>query len=423
MRNNKNFKSRWVNQLVDNIYIGVIVVDGLRRNLYVNSRFSEIFGYEEDELLEKSTEVLHINKESFENFGEIAFKSVLEGKPVNIDYQFKKKDGTQFWVHISGDLIANKEEVIWVIIDITERKLLEIQQYQQSQLIQQIQDGMVITNMDAIITDWNMAAQNMLGYTKEEVLGISTENMYLPQDHKIRQKNIQELLKNGVFRTERQLLSKSKELVEVELTASMLNDIHGNPIGMLGYFKDITSRKQIQEKVEYLASHDVLTSLPNRMLFHDRLKEGIKKAKREQNILALLFIDLDHFKKINDTLGHEVGDSVLKEVSKKLLKTLREKDTVSRLGGDEFTVIIEGFSNRADIAQLTRKILEVLSEAMEIEGNKLSLSSSIGIAIHPDDTVSDIDLLRFADIAMYHAKNSGRNNFQFYNAQLEDKTL
>jgi diguanylate cyclase (GGDEF)-like protein/PAS domain S-box-containing protein len=411
MKDNNKFESRWINQLIDNAHIGILVVDNSRRNLYVNSRLTEIFGYSKEELLESSVEIFHVSEESFLHFGKIAFDAVIQGKPVNIDYKFKKKDGTVFWVHISGDLVKNEKEILWSLVDITKRKLLERQQYRDSQLMQQIQDGMVVTDLNSIIIDWNLGAQNMLGYKKEDILGVSTEVMYFPEDYKERQKNMHELLEKGVFRTERRLLSKTKEVIEIDLTASILKDIDGKPIGMLGYFKDITSRKKAQQQVEYLATHDILTTLPNRMLFHDRLKQAIKSTHRDKNILALFFMDLDHFKNINDTLGHEVGDEVLKEVAKRVVEVLRAEDTVSRLGGDEFTVILQRISHISNVEKLAQKILKKIAEPMFIDNHKLTLSSSLGIAIYPDDTLSDKDLLKYADIAMYQAKNRGRNNF------------
>lgn len=414
MKNKKKFELAWANQLIDNVHIGILVVDKNRNNLFINSRMVDMFGYSQHELLEENAKVFHVNEKSYLHFGEVAFNPVLEGKPVNIDYEFKKKDGSLFWVHVSGDLVTNQEEVLWTMVDITQRKLLETEKYQQNQLIEQIQDGIVITDLSAIITDWNSGAKNMLGYDKEEVLGLSTEEMYLEEDYAIRNKHMKELLEKGVFRAERKLMSKCGDIIEVDLTASILKDVDGNPMGMLGYFKDITNRKKVQEKMEYLASHDTLTGLPNRMLFHDRLKQGIKSAERKKTTLALLFIDLDHFKEINDALGHEVGDTVLKEVASRLQGLLRKEDTVSRLGGDEFTVILQEISEVEDTKYLAKKILKALEAPIVIDEKSLFVSSSIGISIYPNDSLESDNLLKCADMAMYKAKSEGRNNYQLY---------
>ncbi|WP_229860196.1 putative bifunctional diguanylate cyclase/phosphodiesterase [Candidatus Sulfurimonas baltica] len=172
--------------------------------------------------------------------------------------------------------------------------------------------------------------------------------------------------------------------------------------------------------LDHQAHHDALTGLPNRVLFNDRLSQAIEKSKRNKLKLALLFIDLDHFKEINDSLGHDIGDEILKEVTHRLRGTIRDEDTVARLGGDEFTVILEDLNQGQDASSIAAKLLESLAKSMHINDNVLYVSSSIGISIYPDDGVSAKDLLKFADSAMYKAKDDGRNNFQYYNASMTE---
>ena len=194
-----------------------------------------------------------------------------------------------------------------------------------------------------------------------------------------------------------------------------------------GYIHDITDRKNTENKIaeqknilHYQAHHDVLTSLPNRTLFQDRLEQAIEKAKRHNSKIALLFIDLDHFKEINDSLGHDVGDNILKIVTTRLKAAKRDEDTLARLGGDEFTIILEDLHQVQDASVISNKILESLAQSMDINNNILYVSSSIGISIYPDDGDSAQSLLKFADSAMYKAKDEGRNNFQYYNATLTE---
>jgi diguanylate cyclase (GGDEF)-like protein len=163
-----------------------------------------------------------------------------------------------------------------------------------------------------------------------------------------------------------------------------------------------------------------LTDLPNRTLFSDRLQQGIVKAQRHQSLLALFFIDLDRFKEINDTFGHLVGDKVLKSVAKRLSETIRKSDTLSRLSGDEFTIIMEELHESVDTVKLAEKILESLSAPMEIEGEILNLSGSIGISLYPDDATTAHDLLQCADTAMYEAKEKGRNKYRFYSSKMSE---
>ena len=194
-----------------------------------------------------------------------------------------------------------------------------------------------------------------------------------------------------------------------------------------GYIHDITDRKNAEEELtqqknilDHQAHHDALTELPNRVLFQDRLTQAIGKAKRNDSKIALLFIDLDHFKEINDSLGHDVGDEILKTVTFRLNKVTRDEDSLARLGGDEFTVILEGLRQAQDASSISNKILESLSKSINVNNNVLYVSCSIGISIYPDDGLSAQSLLKFADSAMYKAKDEGRNNFQYYNSTMTE---
>ncbi|MFT7005382.1 MAG: diguanylate cyclase (GGDEF)-like protein/PAS domain S-box-containing protein [Sulfurimonas sp.] len=206
-----------------------------------------------------------------------------------------------------------------------------------------------------------------------------------------------------------------------------LEDEDEKIIGLLGTYVDITKQRNTENELKkqkdilyHQAHHDSLTGLPNRLLFSDRLEQTIQKAKRNNSKIALLFIDLDRFKEINDSLGHDIGDEILKEVTYRLSETMRKEDTVARLGGDEFTVVLEDLSQGQDASLIATKILENLAKAMHISDNVFYVSSSIGISIYPDDGVSTQDLLKYADSAMYKAKDEGRNNFQYYNSTMTE---
>lgn len=186
-------------------------------------------------------------------------------------------------------------------------------------------------------------------------------------------------------------------------------------------FTDITAQKQAEDDLRYLANYDALTGLPNRALLMDRILHGIETAKREKRSLALCFIDLDRFKQINDSLGHDIGDMLLKQVAKRLTSILRLTDTVARLGGDEFVVLLESYKNDDNISHVARKMLKSVSEPMQLGNHSVSVSPSIGIAVYPEDAADAGELLKHADVAMYHAKDLGRNNFQFFIQEMNDK--
>ena len=251
--------------------------------------------------------------------------------------------------------------------------------------------------------------------------------LYLEEDYELLSKNISLLNKNGEHHTTVRLVKKSKEVMDADLSLSLIRDEKGNPIEMVGYSQDITKRKQAEAELlkqkdilNHQAHHDALTGLANRILFNDRLEQSLKKAKRFNTKIAILFIDLDHFKEINDSLGHAVGDDILKIVTNRLNSAIRNEDSIARLGGDEFVIMLDGLTQGQNASLLAQKILAVLAQPVTIEGHILYVSSSIGISIYPDDGSSTDNLLKYADSAMYRAKAEGRNNFQFYSSEMTE---
>jgi len=209
-----------------------------------------------------------------------------------------------------------------------------------------------------------------------------------------------------------------------------LKNAHQEIVGMLGTYEDITERRNLEiqlkhqtETLKHQAHHDRLTQLPNRTLFNNRLQYAIEKAKRAQTAFAVLFIDLDQFKKINDSLGHDIGDQVLKTIANRIRQTIRAEDTLARLGGDEFTILQESLKTSQDAITLAQKILDATHEPIQVAEHTFLLSNSIGISLYPKDAETPEDLLKFADAAMYRAKDEGRNNFQFYTEKLSNKAF
>ena len=191
----------------------------------------------------------------------------------------------------------------------------------------------------------------------------------------------------------------------------------------IAFIVDITERKRLEEEITHMAHHDVLTGLPNRRLFTELIRFEIAEARRNRTKTGLLFLDLDRFKEVNDTLGHEAGDQLLKTVAERLRATIRDSDAVARIGGDEFSILLAGITRPEDITEIAQKLLDAFREKCVIAGHEFTITTSMGISVYPDDGDSIDSLFRYADIALYHAKNQGRNTFEFYNPDINRRSV
>jgi len=189
-------------------------------------------------------------------------------------------------------------------------------------------------------------------------------------------------------------------------------------LGLRGVMRDLTRRKEFENSLKYLAHHDTLTNLPNRILFNDRLQQSLALANRSFFLVAVLFLDLDNFKQINDTLGHDIGDLLLREVAARLLKKIRTIDTVARFGGDEFIFLLPEIKNISDAKRIVRRINEAFSDDFILRGNTVHVTASIGISFYPVDGSDGESLLKQADVALYRCKEAGKNGFRFYNDKM-----
>jgi diguanylate cyclase (GGDEF)-like protein/PAS domain S-box-containing protein len=280
-------------------------------------------------------------------------------------------------------------------------------------------------DLEGRMTYISSRVQSVWGYSDQELTGRRPAE-YMPsgEAERVREWIRHNLRPDGSFNDlEHMILNRQGETRWLLINAVGLFDAAGNRVGQRGTGRDITDRKNAEERISYLATRDPLTELPNRVLFNDRLGQGIVAARRTGQSLALLFIDLDRFKNINDSLGHQVGDLLLKEVGNRMHGCIRKGDTLSRLGGDEFVVTLEGLQQAEDASQVAGKIIKALSRPFEIAGHTLNTSCSIGISIFPLDADDDRALMKNADTAMYHAKDKGRNNYQFFSPEMNVRAV
>ncbi len=330
------------------------------------------------------------------------------------DYVRKMYDnGVEFISRIKSLLLLK------IQINITKEKELELEyKNKELQTLTNLLDKYVIsskTNKKGIITYASQAFINISGYSKEELIGKPHNIVRHPDMPKESFEDMWKVIKSGkTWRGEVKNLQKDGGYYWVDAIITADYDDFNNIIGYSAIRLDITAQKAAQ----FLASFDFLTSLPNRAKFEDIAEHAIKVSKRDKSKLAILFIDFDKFKHINDTLGHNIGDEMLKMVSNRLSDVLREVDTIARIGGDEFVIMLESLQDIKDISKITTKLLDVAREPMNIGGNNIHTSASIGISIYPDDGTSISELMKKADAAMYHAKDTGRDNYKFFTDKL-----
>lgn len=429
--------------LFDKSSDGISILDN-GRFVQCNEKVVEMLQYNSKE------ELLHIHpsnlspeyqpdgRSSFTKAEEMMALAVKNGSN-QFEWVHTRANGEEFWAEITlTPIVLNEREVIHVVWrDISEQKKAKEALVEQHKLLQSVIDGVEDPIM-VIGEDYTVHLMN--NKIREKIDSDSVADMNNPKcyeishhrstpcdgkDHPCPLKMVLETKETATVVHDHGDGKGGKHYLELSVTP--LFDSNKNVIGIIESSRDITAHLEVQDELReqkdilhHQAHHDALTGLPNRTLFNDRLHQGIEIAKRNNSGLGLFFIDLDLFKKINDSLGHEVGDKVLKEVTERLESKIRNEDTLARLGGDEFVIIMQGLSKAHDAVLLAEKILSIMAQGIRIDGHLLYVSCSIGISLYPQDDTNVSNLLKYADTAMYKAKDEGRNNYQFYSADMSE---
>lgn len=391
-----------------------------------------IFNHAAEELFSENGEV-----PNFKNINEFlkaqrnpaahkAYEEVLKGLTTqSLETKFRISGSTVYILWSIAPFFDTSNQVCGGIAqgqDITERRVAERRLRLSSKVFDSTGEAILITDDKGDIVDVNAAFTDITGFERSDVIGQNPRIMKSGRhDDSFYQSMWEELSRNGIWRGEIWDRRKNGEEFPKWLSISASRDETGRITNYVAVFSDITGKKEDEQKLEQLAHFDPLTGLPNRVLFQDRLYTSLARAKREREHMAVLFVDLDKFKQVNDSLGHRVGDMLLKEVSKRLQHSVREIDTVARLSGDEFTVILTDLSSEDDIEVVASRIVKSVGAPYFFEGHELFVSASVGIAIYPEDGDNSADLLKHADVAMYHAKEQGRNNYQFFNTEMSNE--
>jgi diguanylate cyclase (GGDEF)-like protein/PAS domain S-box-containing protein len=402
-------------------------VDG--RIIDVNDRMLELYRVTKEEALSMTIEGHFSGTDNDISLLPVAWRKVLEGETMLFEWKARRPhDGSEFEVEafLRKIVLTGKDTIIANIRDISGRKKMERDLMLAAKVFDNSIEGISITDTRGIIEMINPAFTEITGYGAEEAIGrnprILKSRHHTPEFYK---EMWDSLKQSGHWSGEIWNRRKNGEAYPEWLNISAIYDNSGAPTHYVGIFHDITEIKRNQEAIQYQAHHDALTGLPNRTLFQDRLLMALNHAQRHQQKLAVLFLDLDNFKNVNDSLGHACGDLLLKEIADRLTQTVREEDSIARLGGDEFTVILAETDTLEveEVARIAQRIIDEINLPILLQEHELFVGASIGISIYPDDGSEPDVLTKCADMAMYRAKEHGRNNFQFFTPGLETKAL
>jgi len=396
------------------------------RFIKVNHGARENIGYTDEEI--KNLTPLDfkpgLSPEQFINL----FEPLRTGEKEIIQFEtvHQRKNGTIYnvEVHLQLTSFLDKQAFVAIILDITERKKAEEKHKLSSRVFSDTHEGIIITDTKQNIVDVNPAFCNITGYSRDEVIGLNPRLLSSgKQSSGFYIEMWEQLNKEGYWQGEIWNRTKSGELFAELLTISILKDDEDNIVNYIGVFTDITSSKKQQEQLHLMAHYDVLTGLPNRALFVDRFNQAIAHSKRTEFQLAVCFLDLDDFKPVNDKYGHEIGDELLIEVAKRIQFCIREEDTVSRQGGDEFALLLNDIESFSQVEQTLERIHNTLAQPYLINNYPHHIRVSSGVTLYPSDD-SDIDtLLRHADNAMYKAKQTGRNRYCLFNTEQDQEVF
>jgi diguanylate cyclase (GGDEF)-like protein/PAS domain S-box-containing protein len=435
--------------VLENAVTGIIFVKE-RRIVRCNRRFEEIFGYGAGELINQSTRFMFSTDREYESGGQSLYEPVWRGETVYVERRHVRKDGTPIWCSISGRAVQPgdpSQGSVWLFDDITQKHDSEerVQRAlaEQELILDNAWVGIAFVRNRAI-QRCNRFLEDMVGAGPGELIGQSSAVLFASREDWEEAGRVAYSMTppGGTHESERRFRRRDGSTF-ICRTRGRRIDLGEPGQEWIWSFEDVTAEREADLRVQqalgeleravaqrtaeledakvraqHLAGHDALTGLPNRRLLEDRLKQALALSHRNRKASAVMFVDLDRFKTINDSLGHAVGDALLKEVAARLVRQLREGDTICRIGGDEFVIVLPEVKRSSDVAQVAQKVIDQLSRPVIVDERELLVTCSIGIAVYPDDGRDAETLIRNADAAMYHAKELGRASYQFFTEQM-----
>jgi len=419
--------------ILDGIQDAYFEVDLKGRITFFNNALCRQLGYDKEELRGMNPQQYtdhDTQKRMFDAFIQL-YKTGVSIKA--IEETIIRKDGTvgvsELSVSLMRDSAGKPMGFAGISRDVSERKQMEetIRQSEERYrtIIEEMEEWYFETDLIGNITFCNDIFANILGYSQKELSNLNLLKFLKKDDSDSVYRLFKQVYNSGnpSKNFPYEFIRPNSNRISAEFSVFPKRDKDAKIIGYRGVGHDITERKHAEERIQYLATHDILTGLPNRLMFSQLLNHTILSSKRYQRQFAILFIDLDRFKIINDTLGHEAGDKLLQEISLRLMQTLRAVDVVARLGGDEFVILIEEISDLHQVEIVADKILSVVIKPVTLMNEECRVTASIGISVFPKDAKDEQSLMKNADLAMYLAKEEGKNNYQFYTPDIHSRSL
>ncbi len=395
--------------------------------MYWSPQAETLFGWTADELsIEDAICRQFVHEDDQAAFGAVLANLALEGETRDhVQSRHYRRDGAMLtceWFHAAlRDEDGTILSITSLVLDITERKRREEDLLKIRKAVESAGDAICIMDMDAHVIYVNRAFTDLFGYAPEELNRAGWETVF-PNECAARE--VQTVIVSGQsWNGELELCSRTEGQLPVSMRADAIRDDRGSLIGVVAVYTDLRERRQAQEELVYQARHDSLTGLPNRSFFQQRLTRAFARGAEQHNRTAVMFFDLDNFKVINDSLGHEAGDHLLQVVAERLKACVRPEDMVARLGGDEFTVLLEGLTGDKDAVGVAERVSEQLRAPILLDGREIFATASIGIALSRDTHENADDLLRDADVAMYQAKTGGKGKYIFFNPQMNAEAM
>ncbi len=413
-------------RLAENSMVGIYVVQDDKFQ-FINDKMAQMFGYERQDMME-NVKILDIFAEEERHLVHESRRKRLMGEVAESHFERRglRRDGSLIDVEFFGSamLLDGHPATIGVALDVTRRKQDQASAQLAALVYTHTSEGMVITDADAHILDVNPAFTDITGYTAEEVIGKRLNLLSSGrQDKTFYQSMWHALATTGSWQGELWNRRKNGEEYAERLSINTSYDEQGRVRCRIGLFSDITKKKTSEAVIWKQANYDHLTGLPNRQLFSTELDRALARARRRGSIVALIFLDLDEFKEINDTMGHDMGDELLKQVADRLTQCVRASDTVARLGGDEFTMIVGDLESTDVVARICQKTLQRLALPYHLGDDQVTISASLGVTFFPHDAEHAQELLKNADLAMYAAKEQGRNQYCYFSASMRKNAM